>query len=193
MEGSGEMSVVREPYVVPQNSPLALLAPDGNREGSDSEPEGWVLEDEHGKPADLSVLRGKMVGLYFSASWCPPCRTFSPQLAYFAEGHADDFVVVFVSSDHSEQEMRDYVKGKGFYRVRFNSSVRHQLVQYLGVNMLPTLVVCNADSGNVITTWGRMALMMNQQHCLQDWRRGLSGISLTSMLGLNSIGLNCMG
>ena len=50
------------------------------------------------------------VGLYFSAGWCPPCRAFSPRLAEFAKCHADDLVVVFVSSDYSEQEMKAYVR-----------------------------------------------------------------------------------
>jgi nucleoredoxin len=49
------------------------------------------------------------VGFYFSAGWCPPCRAFSPQLSYFANGHASEFVVIFVSSDHTEEEMKTFV------------------------------------------------------------------------------------
>ena len=38
-----------------------------------------------GKEGEVStadwVKPGKVVGLYFSAHWCPPCRGFTPKLA----------------------------------------------------------------------------------------------------------------
>jgi len=57
------------------------------------------LETNEGKPVNLSDLEGKIVGLYFSASWCPPCVAFSPELNAFAAKHGDDFVVVLVTLD----------------------------------------------------------------------------------------------
>ena len=41
------------------------------------------LLDAKGKEVDKKVLQGKTVGLYFSAHWCPPCRTFTPNLVKF--------------------------------------------------------------------------------------------------------------
>mmetsp|Transcript_12929 Transcript_12929/g.27284 ORF Transcript_12929/g.27284 Transcript_12929/m.27284 type:complete len:203 (-) Transcript_12929:370-978(-) len=178
------------PYVVPHNSPLSLLIEDQNS-ASSSSGSNSILEDEDGNLVELSFLKGKLVGFYFSAGWCPPCRAFSPQLADFARSHADEFVVIFVSSDNSEAEMKTFVKEKGFLQVRWNSSVRHQLVQYLGVSSLPTLTICNADTGVVVTDWGRTAMLMNSEHCLQEWQRGLNGISILGYLGLRD--LNCMG
>ena len=41
-----------------------------------------TVQDKEGKTFPLSSLQGKsVVGLYFSAHWCPPCKGFTPQLA----------------------------------------------------------------------------------------------------------------
>ena len=42
-------------------------------------------EDFLSKDEEVSIDElkgpGKVIGLYFSAHWCPPCKTFTPQLA----------------------------------------------------------------------------------------------------------------
>jgi hypothetical protein len=48
-----------------------------------------------------------------------------------------------------------------------------------------------ADTGYVVTNWGRTAMLMNAENCLHEWQRGLNGISILSYLGLRD--LNCMG
>ena len=56
---------------------------------------------------------GKVLGLYFSAHWCPPCRGFTPQLAkWYTElksgALADKFDIVFISSDRDEDSFDEY-------------------------------------------------------------------------------------
>ncbi|EYC15574.1 hypothetical protein Y032_0036g3220 [Ancylostoma ceylanicum] len=42
---------------------------------------GVKLQKKDGSTADAEeVLKDKVVGLYFSAHWCPPCRQFTPVL-----------------------------------------------------------------------------------------------------------------
>jgi thiol-disulfide isomerase/thioredoxin len=43
---------------------------------------GKIL-DSTGKSVSSDVLDGKIVGIYFSAQWCPPCRHFTPSLVEF--------------------------------------------------------------------------------------------------------------
>ena len=56
---------------------------------------------------------GKVLGLYFSAHWCPPCRSFTPKLAEWYSRLTtgplkDKFEIVFVSSDKDEDSFDSY-------------------------------------------------------------------------------------
>lgn len=136
-----------------------------------------ILEDEDGVRQSAAALSGKIIGFYFSAAWCPPCRKFSPELAKFRSKHDDDFTVCFVSCDHSEVEMRRFTAGKGFLAVPFHSEARQRIQMRLGVSMLPTLVIVDGRSGKVLTDWGRSAVMRNPQGCVQAWKAGGHGCS----------------
>ena len=51
------------------------------------------------------------VGLYFSASWCPPCQTFLPLLKQVhseARSRNIKFEIIFVSADTDHSAMMDY-------------------------------------------------------------------------------------
>lgn len=64
--------------------------------------------------APVSALADKqVVGLYFSAHWCPPCRGFTPKLAevYTAiKGTGKSLEIVFVSSDRDDVAFDSYHK-----------------------------------------------------------------------------------
>ena len=50
---------------------------------------------------------------YYSASWSPSCRKFTPELIEFykkAKKQNSNFEIVFISRDESEKEMLAYVK-----------------------------------------------------------------------------------
>ena len=66
-----------------------------------------------GKSGDVATddLKGKTVGIYFSAHWCPPCRGFTPQLAEQykkLKAKGKDFEIVFASSDRDEASFKEY-------------------------------------------------------------------------------------
>ena len=61
---------------------------------------GSTLETKQGQKPTNEVLAGKeVIGLYFSAHWCPPCRGFTPQLGKFYDQIKDakNFEIIFVS------------------------------------------------------------------------------------------------
>ena len=59
------------------------------------------------------ALFGKVVALYFSASWSPPCRIFTPQLASIYKEFQErktPFEVVYVPCDNKAEEMEMYMQ-----------------------------------------------------------------------------------
>jgi nucleoredoxin len=80
---------------------------------------GETVIDKSGKSYATSSLYNNasakpVLGLYFSARWCPPCRVFTPMLIDFYQkfqttacGH--HFQIVFVSSDHDEAAFKEYL------------------------------------------------------------------------------------
>lgn len=58
-------------------------------------------------------LKDKVVALYFSAMWCPPCRSFTPKLKQYYESlqkAGKNFEVIFVSRDRDQESLVEYYK-----------------------------------------------------------------------------------
>lgn len=103
-----------------------------------------------GPETDVALEGRRFVALYFSANWCPPCHVFTPKLVNFyraARAAHPEFEVVFVSQDHSDEEMRTYLQESGmpFPAVRF-ADLREAApaLANLGGEYLPALVLVDA-------------------------------------------------
>jgi nucleoredoxin len=76
----------------------------------------FLVED--GKKVDFKkpAKNPQFTAIYYSAHWCPPCRAFTPKLVdWYKEFKAkhDNFELVFVSSDKSEEAQIEYIKEVG--------------------------------------------------------------------------------
>lgn len=123
---------------------------------------GKVLKTKTGTVATSDALKGKSVlGLYFSAHWCPPCRGFTPVLSkkYTELKKTKDFELVFVSSDKDENSFNDYHKEMTFLAMPFaNRDGKAELSKHFGVSGIPALVFVEAATGKLINDEGRGAI-----------------------------------
>ena len=65
---------------------------------------------------------GKILGIYFSAHWCPPCTAFTPVLVDFYEKYKNekDFEIVFLSNDEDAGEFKEYFQTMPWLAISFD-------------------------------------------------------------------------
>jgi nucleoredoxin len=104
---------------------------------------------------DQAMEKKKLIGLYFSALWCGPCRKFTPELVQYynriAAAHPD-FEIVFVSQDRSGAAMERYMRDMQmpWPAVKYEKVVEKEaLMRYAGPG-IPCLVLLDAN-GQVIS------------------------------------------
>lgn len=140
------------------------------------------LIDSNNVQVPFSVLEGKkLIGLYFSASWCTPCQEFSESLSTVVRMHSDDLAVIMVSEDESEEKLLACLKDKPYYAASYDDAARERLVRAFHVVALPLLVILDSD-GHVITKWGRPAVAKNPTTCVAAWMKGEHGVTWWDML-----------
>lgn len=108
-----------------------------------------------GKFDDAPLANTKYFAVYFSASWCGPCRAFTPDLVKWykeTKPKHPEFELIFVSSDQDENSMEAYMSGDQmpwpalkYTKARSNKSLR----QYAGRG-IPCLVLLDAE-GKVLS------------------------------------------
>lgn len=116
-----------------------------------------------------SVLKGTdLVLLYFSASWCPPCKAFTPVLAEFfrACAHEHGFHIVYVSSDKDMKSFNEYYGKMPWAAIPFDSGsattygqLKQKLADSLKIRGIPSLIVLDAKTGLYITDGARNEIM----------------------------------
>lgn len=105
----------------------------------------------------MSELKGKVVLLYFSAHWCPPCRAFLPKLidAYHKIKAKDNALeVVFISSDKDQASFDEFFAGMPWLALPFGDSRKKFLSRKFKVSGIPMLVAIGS-SGQTVTKEAR--------------------------------------
>ncbi len=105
-----------------------------------------ALVNRDGQPLPAGpLLDTDYLLLYFSAHWCPPCQAFTPQLVQFynTRGGGRRFHVLFISSDHTENEMYGYMREAGmpWPAVRYRSEAARAVHDSYGNTGIPQLVL----------------------------------------------------
>lgn len=141
---------------------------------------GPELVTADGKSVSTADLKGKVIGLYFSAEWCPPCRTFTPVLEKFREANKTDFEVVLVSGDRSANALQAYMQkySMDWPAIPFEAPQRNGAFDRFGVRGIPALVVVDAN-GKLLERDGRGQIANNPPDFRPRWLPGAKAQPVT--------------
>ena len=130
-----------------------------------------TLLDPNGNKTSSDILAGKYVGLYFSASWCGPCRAFTPSLIKFRNKHKAEFEVVLVGADGSSRAQANYMRKykMPWLAMQNQSSGAKETRQATGVKQIPTLVILGPD-GKILSKDGKKEITQSAETALEDWK-----------------------
>ncbi|KAI3354139.1 hypothetical protein L3Q82_018685 [Scortum barcoo] len=121
---------------------------------------------------DSSSLEGHYVGVYFSAHWCPPCRSLTRVLVEtyrIVKESGQKFEIVFVSADRSEESFKQYFSEMPWLAVPYSDEARRSRLNRLyGIQGIPTLILLDAE-GHVITRQGRVEVLNDPECRLFPW------------------------
>lgn len=115
---------------------------------------GTLLRQSNDSTVTLEdALGGKeFILLYASASWCGPCRNFTPMLkqCYQSLGPNKPIEIVFLSADHDESSFRQYYGHMPWIAINFDEDAREELMAYIRVSGIPRLCVLDGRTGRII-------------------------------------------
>ncbi|KAK6165992.1 hypothetical protein SNE40_022789 [Patella caerulea] len=116
---------------------------------------------------------GTVIGLYFSAHWCPPCRMFTPALIKFYKklrSRGEKLEIIFVSSDRDQEEFDEYIKEMPWLALPFGDQRADTLSEKFDVTGIPNFLLLDGKTGEVLTPLGRAQVTKDPEGENFPWR-----------------------
>lgn len=105
------------------------------------------LKTVDGKQIKLSDYRGKVVLLYFWATWCTPCVASTPALKQFYQdlSRYNDFAMISLSLDDSQSMFRRFVKKHRLNWPQVRLGVQSEVGADYGIKDVPVYILVGPD------------------------------------------------
>jgi len=106
----------------------------------------FTVQTLEGKRVSTDELKGKVLLVNFWATWCPPCQEEMPRLEkeVWQKFRSDDFLMVAVAREQTEQEISEFRKEYGF-SFPMAADVNRAVYQLFGNGGIPRSYVVNED------------------------------------------------
>eukprot|EP00818_Percolomonas_sp_WS_P005624 CAMPEP_0117443754 /NCGR_PEP_ID=MMETSP0759-20121206/4868_1 /TAXON_ID=63605 /ORGANISM="Percolomonas cosmopolitus, Strain WS" /LENGTH=414 /DNA_ID=CAMNT_0005235759 /DNA_START=29 /DNA_END=1273 /DNA_ORIENTATION=- len=116
---------------------------------------GDVVDKEGNVTKSNDLKKAAVLGLYFSAHWCGPCRQATPVLSKLytkLKDEGKDFEIVFCSSDRDEGAFKEYFSSMPWKSLPYERrDDKEALSRRFSVRGIPTLILLEGGSLKVIS------------------------------------------
>uniref|UniRef100_A0A5B7B7T9 protein-disulfide reductase n=1 Tax=Davidia involucrata TaxID=16924 RepID=A0A5B7B7T9_DAVIN len=95
---------------------------------------------------------GKTICLFFSANWCRPCKTFTPQLVQLynkLRKKGRDIEIIFISFDRDESGFKEHFKCMPWLTVPFDVNLHKRLSNFYHVDRIPSFTPLGLDGKSI--------------------------------------------
>ena len=136
------------------------------------------FESSNGKVTKEDVLSNDIIGVYFSAHWCGPCRAFTPKLAQFYKDVNKDgkqIEIIFNSADQDLKGFNEYFSTMPWIAIPFDSESKSKIDDACGINSIPQLIIFDYK-GRVIDDNGRRTVENQGNNAIKVWKEKLDKI-----------------
>jgi nucleoredoxin len=123
--------------------------------------------------AESSILKTKVIGLYFTSSWCPPCEAFSSDLlVLYNEVNLKEknFEVIQISNERNDKEFKEFISKDPWLFVNYEDPFMFSLINEYKVNYLPVLIIVNKDKV-LLSSTGRKDVSQLKSKAFDEWYR----------------------
>ena len=132
---------------------------------------GKVFQNINGPTDDSSIKNAKVICLFFSASYCPPCIGFTPLLNDFYEdvnAEVKQLEIIIVPKCRNEPEFTTYFKEQPWLAIPFGDARIDSLVKHFEIKSIPTLLVLKS-TGEEVSRSGRQDIVNIGPDCFVNW------------------------
>ena len=145
------------------------------------------FESSNGKVKKDDLLSNELIGVYFSAHWCGPCRAFTPRLAQFYKNvnkFEKKIEIIFNSADQDLKSFNDYFSTMPWIATPFESESKSKIDDACGINSIPQLIIFD-NKGNIIDDSGRRTVETQGDNAINVWKEKLEKIKEQKPVEIN--------
>ena len=121
------------------------------------------VDGKNGKTKLSDIKNSPLIGVYFSAHWCSPCKAFTPLLSKFyklSNEKEKQIEIIFISFDRDEKSYKEYYDSMPWLSFPFKSEKKEVFAKDFSIKGIPALLIFDKD-GKLIDYDGRMSVQNN--------------------------------